>query len=150
VKIYEFTDEVWLPRPRSEIFDFFADARNLQEITPDWLHFTVLSEGPMSMRAGALIDYKLRLRGFPLKWRTEIRTWEPPLRFVDVQQRGPYQLWEHEHTFEEESGGTKVRDRVRYAVFMGWLVVPLFVNRDVHRIFDFRKRRLIERFAVAA
>ncbi|MFN7138432.1 MAG: SRPBCC family protein [Limisphaerales bacterium] len=143
---YEFRTELWLPRQREEVFNFFSDARNLQAITPEWLHFQIATPEPVKIHDGAVIDYKLRVRGFPMRWRTLISAWEPPVRFVDEQAKGPYRLWIHEHTFEEQDGGTLIKDYVRYAVFMGWLVVPLFVRRDVEKIFAFRKVRLLERF----
>ncbi len=139
-----FHSELWLPRPRSEVFAFFGDALNLQAITPDFLNFQVLTPRPIEMRAGTLIDYKLRVRGIPLRWRTLIRAWEPPFRFVDEQLRGPYRQWIHEHTFEERDGGTLARDVVRYSVFGGALIDRLFVRRDVEKIFAYRSKRLLE------
>lgn len=139
-----FQSEVWLPRPREEVFRFFGDVRNLQAITPPFLNFVVLTPAPIAMRAGALIDYKLRVRGIPLRWRTLIREWEPPFRFVDEQLRGPYRQWIHEHTFEERDGGTLTRDVVRYSVFGGALIDWLFVRRDVQKIFAYREKRLKE------
>jgi len=139
-----FQSELWLPHPRDLVFPFFADVRNLEAITPSFLKFTVLTPLPVAMRAGALIDYKLRLRGIPIRWRTRITTWEPPVRFVDEQIRGPYRQWIHEHTFEERDGGTLMRDVVRYVVPGGALVNFLFVRRDVQSIFDYRRRRLTE------
>jgi ligand-binding SRPBCC domain-containing protein len=98
------------------------------------------------MRAGTEIDYRLRIHGVPLRWRTRIESWQPERRFVDVQLRGPYRLWHHTHEFEEVAGGTLCRDVVRYAVPGGRLVDRLFVRRDVERIFEFRRRALVERF----
>jgi hypothetical protein len=98
------------------------------------------------MRAGAEIDYRLRVHGLPIRWRTRIESWQPERRFVDVQLRGPYRLWHHTHEFEEVAGGTLCRDVVRYAVPGGRLVERLFVRRDVERIFEFRRRALIELF----
>ena len=141
-----FAAELWLPRSREEIFPFFADARNLQRITPPWLSFEVLTPEPITLRAGTLIDYRLKIHGFPLRWRTEIAEWEPPRRFVDTQLRGPYRLWHHTHTFEERDGGTLCGDRVRYRVPGGALVHALFVKRDVARIFEFRRLKLLEIF----
>jgi ligand-binding SRPBCC domain-containing protein len=142
----------WLPRPRDEVFNFFSDARNLQRITPAFLHFHVLTPGPIIMRPGALIDYRLTLRGVPLRWRSEITTWEPPLRFSDVQLRGPYAEWIHTHRFEEEDGGTLVRDVVRYRLWGPGLVTRwinrLLVAPDTKRIFEFRHRALEEIFGV--
>lgn len=149
MKIHEFSAEQWLPRPRAEVFPFFADARNLEAITPDWLRFRVVTPGRIELRPGALIDYVLRIHGLPVKWRTEICVWEPPHRFVDQQLRGPYRQWWHEHTFEEQNGGTLCRDLVRYGVPGGALVERLFVRRDVERIFAFRRQKLAEIFAAA-
>ncbi|HXG42679.1 MAG TPA: SRPBCC family protein [Dehalococcoidia bacterium] len=143
-----FLSELWLPLPPQEVFPFFAEARNLQEITPPWLSFRVLSQRPRSMGQGTVIDYRLRLHGVPLRWRSEITVWEPPHRFVDVQRRGPYRLWEHDHLFLPHDGGTLVRDRVRYAVPGGPLLAPLLdrllVRPDLERIFAYRRRRLLE------
>jgi len=148
----EFTlhTELWLPRSRGEIFPFFAEARNLEAITPPWLRFEVLTPAPVEMRRGTLIDYRLRVHGVPICWRTEIAEWEPLWRFVDVQRRGPYALWHHTHTFEEHAGGTLCSDRVRYRPRGGVLVHWLFVRRDVGRIFEYRQQRLKELFGSRA
>jgi ligand-binding SRPBCC domain-containing protein len=134
--------EIWLARPPEEVFAFFADAANLQTLTPPWLDFTILTPAPILMRPGTLIDYRLRLHGFPIRWQSEITVWEPPHRFVDEQRRGPYKLWLHEHRFEAREGGTQVTDDVRYAVPGGRLTDRLFVRRDVERIFAFRREKL--------
>jgi hypothetical protein len=141
---FELRREQWFPRPLEEVFAFFADARNLETITPPWLAFEVLTSDPIAMRPGSLIDYRLRLHGVPLRWRTEIAACQPPHRFVDTQRRGPYREWVHEHTFTARGGGTVVGDHVRYRVPGGRLVHELFVRRDVERIFDFRHGRLAE------
>jgi len=134
--------------PLDQVFAFYADARNLEAITPPWLGFRVLTPGAIAMRAGALIEYRLRLHGVPLRWRTRIAVWEPPTRFVDVQVRGPYALWEHTHEFVAVGDGVEIRDRVRYALplgFVGGLAHTLFVRRDLERIFDFRTRAVAGR-----
>lgn len=138
--------ELWLPRPRAEVFNFFSDASNLEHITPAFLNFVVLTPKPIQMTSGSLIDYKLRVRGIPMRWRTLISVWEPPFRFVDEQLRGPYRQWVHEHKFEERDGGTLAVDVVRYAVLGGALIDWLLVRRDVEKIFAFRQRRLGEMF----
>jgi ligand-binding SRPBCC domain-containing protein len=138
--------ELWVPRPRPEVFPFFAEARNLETLTPPWLRFEVLTPAPIVMRLGALIDYRIRVHGIPLRWRTEIHEWQPPHRFVDVQLRGPYTLWHHTHTFEERDGGTLCLDCVRYRPRGGALVNWLFVRRDVERIFQYRQQRMRELF----
>lgn len=143
---HTFRTELWLPEAREPVCAFFADARNLEAITPPWLNFVIRTPGPIEMRAGALIDYTLRLRGVPLRWRTQITLWDPPWRFVDKQLRGPYRLWEHEHTFEEVNGGTLCRDVVNYSVPGGALVNWLLVRRDVEKIFAYRQECLRRRF----
>ncbi|MDP9004680.1 MAG: SRPBCC family protein [Verrucomicrobiota bacterium] len=147
MRLRNFESELWLPRPREEVFAFFADATNLDLLTPDWLQFHTITPQPIAMRAGTLIDYQLRLRGIPIRWRTEIKVWEPPTRFVDEQIRGPYRLWIHEHTFAERDGGTLVRDRVRYAVPFDFLAHKFLVRPDVERIFAFHTQVLQERFS---
>jgi ligand-binding SRPBCC domain-containing protein len=146
VKTFEFSQSQWLDRRLQELFPFFAEARNLGRITPPWLRFEVLDEGPIEMQVGALIDYRIHWRGIPLRWRSEIAVWEPPFRFVDRQVRGPYRLWHHDHLFTERDGGTEVSDQVRYAVWGGPLIERLFVRRDVAAIFAYRRRRLTELF----
>lgn len=129
---------LWVPRPLSSVFPFFADAKNLEQLTPDWLRFQILSPLPIEMRVGALIDYRIRLYKIPMRWRTLISAWEPPYRFVDEQIRGPYSLWWHEHTFVEQDGGTLLEDHVRYRAPLGFIAHPLMVNRQLQRIFDYR------------
>jgi ligand-binding SRPBCC domain-containing protein len=143
------TAGIWLPRPPSEVFPFFADAHNLERLTPSWLRFAVLTPAPIAMGEGTLIDYRLRLRGIPLSWRSVIRSWDPPHGFVDEQVRGPYRRWVHEHRFEPRDGGTWASDRVRYRVLGGRLVDALLVRRDVERIFRFRHAALTRWFGAA-
>jgi ligand-binding SRPBCC domain-containing protein len=146
MKTYQLQTQLWLPRPRDLIFKFFADPRNLERLTPDWLHFEILTPPSREIRQGTLLDYRLRLRGIPLRWQSEIAVWEPPRRFVDRQTRGPYSLWVHEHTFHEQNGGTIVGDRVEYAVLGGRLVQKFLVAPDLERIFHYRHRVLQELF----
>jgi len=146
MKEFTFHAELWLPCRRDEIFSFFADARNLEAITPSWLNFEVLTPAPIAMRVGALIDYRIRVHGIPIRWRTEIAEWNAPQRFVDAQLRGPYTLWHHTHTFDERNGGTLCLDDVRYRPRGGALTNWLFVRRDVENIFAFRSKRLAQMF----
>jgi ligand-binding SRPBCC domain-containing protein len=146
---YRLTTQLVVPRERDEVFDFFADAFNLEAITPPWLHFHVLTPRPIDIRVGTLIDYRLRLHGLPIRWRTKITAWEPTERFVDEQLRGPYVFWRHEHTFSDVAGGTLVRDQVDYAVPGGALVHRLLVRRDVQHIFEYRKQVLERHFSQA-
>ena len=137
----------WLPRPPEDVFPFYSDAFRLEELTPPLLHFHVVTPPPIEMRAGIEIDYKLRLRGLPLRWRSRITAWEPPHRFVDEQVKGPYRRWVHEHTFIPQNCGTLVKDVVEYDMLGGWLADRLLVRNDLRRIFAYRQERLARIFA---
>lgn len=132
-----------LPLSVEEVFPFYSDAGNLEAITPPWLGFRVVRDGPVEMRAGAFIEYRLRLHGIPVSWRTRIAEWVPDERFVDEQISGPYRLWHHTHTFETAAdGGTIIRDRVRYQLSLGPLGAIahlVLVRRDLAKIFDYRQ-----------
>ena len=138
--------ELTLDLPLEQVFAFFADAANLEAITPRFLRFRVITPTPIAMGAGALIDYRLRLHGIPLTWKTEITEWDPPHRFVDTQLRGPYAEWVHTHTFEDDNGGTRIRDHVRYRLPGFWPITAianaLLVARDTRQIFDYRRATL--------
>ena len=136
----------FLDYPIDEVFAFFQDAYNLQVLTPEFLRFEVLTPKPIEMKTGALIDYRIRLRGIPLKWRTEITDWNPPHSFVDQQLRGPYRQWHHTHEFVEQDGGTMCTDRVIYRVFGGSIIQRLFVRNDVDRIFRYRHEMMHQLF----
>jgi len=141
---------MWLPRAPADLFPFFADAHNLEAITPPWLRFSVLTPRPIAMHAGTRIEYRLRLHRVPLRWLTEIAAWEPPHRFVDRQLLGPYALWEHEHRLRAVGGGTVMSDHVRYRIRGGRMADlagdAAVARRDLRRIFEFRARALHERF----
>lgn len=135
----------FLELPLEETFDFFSHAGNLELITPAFLHFEIVTPQPIDLRPGAVIDYRLRLFGAPLRWRTRIEEFDPPRRFLDVQLRGPYKLWRHSHEFKAENGGTRMTDRVEYQLPLGPLgsiAHALFVRRTLNRIFDFREQRV--------
>ena len=149
-QVLERTQRV--PTPLPETFEFFADPRNLEAITPAWLRFQIL-EAPECLERGSLLRYRLRIFGIPISWRTEITEWTPPRGFVDEQLRGPYRLWIHEHRLEPDGGGTIVRDRIRYRIPLGpvgRLAGRLFVRRWLDEIFDYRGARIAERLTRAA
>lgn len=136
-----------IARPLAEVFAFFADAGNLEEITPGWLHFQFVTPLPIEVKPGALIDYRLRLCGVPFSWRTRIETFVPNESFTDVQIRGPYRLWHHLHQFRETLEGTLMLDRVDYQMPMGVFgqaALALFVKGMLERIFDYRCERTAE------
>lgn len=139
---FRLHSEVWVPRSRAEVFEVFADAFRLEELTPPWLNFEVLTPAPIKMREGVRIDYRLRLHGIPVWWKTDITQWMPPCRFQDSQLRGPYRRWIHTHTFLEQRGGTRIIDEVDYAVPGGRLIHWMFVRRDLQRIFRYRQQQL--------
>lgn len=132
-------------RPLAEVFAFFARAENLEILTPEWLHFRIRSVQPEPIQKGTLITYSLRLHGIPLGWTSEITDWEPPHRFVDLQLRGPYKLWRHEHRFQAQGDATLITDRVELSLPfgpLGHLVYKLKVRSDVQRIFAFREQKI--------
>ena len=142
---HRIATDMTLARPLASVFDFFSDASNLEAITPPELRFEFLTERAIEMRAGARIDYRLRLYGIPFAWRTHITCWEPGIRFVDEQESGPFRLWIHEHRFESIfPTSTRIRDEVQYALPfepIGRLALPL-VRAKLTRIFSYREERV--------
>jgi ligand-binding SRPBCC domain-containing protein len=146
---YIFEAELELPRPREEVFPFFAKAENLQTITPPSLGFRILTPLPIEMRQGTLIDYKISLHGVPMTWRTEITHWEPPFEFEDSQLSGPYKQWIHRHTFTDTGRGTTLmKDVVRYRLPFEPLgdVMQWLIHREVTGIFEYRTRIITDLF----
>lgn len=151
-KTYVKEASLWLAAPIEQVFEFFSDAANLQVITPEWFNFRITTPQPIEMREGAIIEYKMKIRHVPIRWRTRIEIWEPPHRFADNQLKGPYKRWFHTHTFESKDGGTLCGDHIEYIVPGGPLapiVHKLFVKRDVDMIFDYRQKKLMEEFGDA-
>jgi ligand-binding SRPBCC domain-containing protein len=146
MQTFDYKGELLIAGALDEVFSFFLDAANLEVITPPWLNFKIITPRPVEMRVGAIIDYRLHVRGLPMRWRTLITCWEPPFRFVDEQVRGPYRIWVHEHTFEQKGSQTLASDHVRYSPPGGWITDRLFVRRDIERIFAYRTEALRRRF----
>jgi ligand-binding SRPBCC domain-containing protein len=144
---YQLKRDLFIPRPKDEVFAFFSDAGNLERITPDFLRFKILTPRPIEMKSGAVIDYQLRLFGLPFRWRTEITEFVPGSHFVDVQVKGPYKVWHHRHQFTTVAGGTQMTDIVDYDLPfgpLGALAHALMVRRSVNQIFDHRNRTILE------
>ncbi len=138
-----FTSEQWISLSAQEVFPFFSDTKNLEKITPPWLNFKVLNQSTNEINVGTLINYKISVKGVPLKWRTEIKDWNPPHQFVDDQLKGPYTKWHHTHSFDEYPTGTLMRDKVVYEVPMGrvgQLVAGNYIKNDIANIFSYRSR----------
>jgi ligand-binding SRPBCC domain-containing protein len=133
--------ETVVPAPLDDTFAFFADALNLERLTPPWLNFTILTPMPVAMQRGLVIDYRIRLYGVSIPWRSRIDVWKPGVGFVDRQIVGPYRWWRHEHRFQAVEGGTRVIDRVEYVPRARWFSRGL-VQRDVERIFAYREEAL--------
>ena len=129
--------------PREQVFDFFADAVNLEHITPPELNFHITTPQPIDIKMGCLIDYQLKLRGVPIKWKTEITEWNPPFDFVDSALKSPYKQWIHLHKFTVgENGETIMEDIVRYRLPFEPFgdVAHWFVRRELKYIFDYRQK----------
>lgn len=134
-----------VPVEPAAAFAFFKDPRNLARITPPWLGFRIIGTEPLEMRLGAEIQYRIRVAGIPLTWKSLITDYDPPFAFTDKQIAGPYRLWLHRHEFHEAPQGTLVSDRVDYALPFGGLgriVHRLFVERRLRAIFDYRSEAL--------
>ncbi|MEO5970841.1 MAG: DUF1731 domain-containing protein, partial [Bdellovibrionia bacterium] len=143
----EFLGQSWISKPIEEVFEFFASASNLEAITPPWLKFKVLSQSTSNLQKGTLIKYGLKLHGLPMKWKTEISQWNPPLNFVDTQLQGPYNFWQHTHSFRSLNGGTLIEDRILYRLPMGivgGLLAGPFVKNDIKQIFAYRSKKIFE------
>ena len=141
MKVFRLERTQLIPRPRSEVFAFFSDAGNLERLTPDFLNFRILTPTSNDVRAGVLIDYELTLYHVPIRWRTQIESFEPESFFTDIQLSGPYRYWHHRHEFSDVPGGTAMRDIVDYEVPLGPLgqiANQLFVRHSLGQIFAYR------------
>ncbi len=150
---FVYRAEQVVPRPLDEVFEFFSRAENLQKITPPWLNFRILSVDPEPVQKGTLILYSLRWRIFPIRWTTEIIAWDPPHCFIDLQLKGPYKVWHHEHHFIAEGNSTRITDEVRYELpfgILGRIVHQLKVKYDVETIFGYRKKVVEQIFGSAS
>jgi ligand-binding SRPBCC domain-containing protein len=144
--LHHLRSSLTVPLPIEEVFPFFAAAENLERITPVQLRFSIVSAQPVLIAQGTIIDYRLSLYGMRFRWTTLIAEWEPPRMFVDEQQRGPYAVWRHRHTFEKSADGTTIRDSVAYALPLyplGEVALPL-VRGQLRKIFTFRQQRVVE------
>jgi len=133
-----------IERPIDQVFAFFANAANLEQITPPELSFRILTRHPIKMRAGTLIDYRLQLFSIPFSWQSLISVWNPPEEFIDEQLRGPFRLWRHRHSFKEIEGTTEMIDSIEFRLPFwpfGELFLPV-VAHQLARIFDYRQEKI--------
>jgi ligand-binding SRPBCC domain-containing protein len=147
---YKLVHEQLVPRKLEDVFEFFSRAENLETLTPDWLNFKVVSIHPQPVQKGTLINYKLRVRGLPLRWTSGIREWNPPSQFVDFQARGPYKLWQHTHRFIAEGNSTRIVDEVLYSLPfgpVGRIAHALMAKSDIEKIFRYREMKIRELFS---
>jgi ligand-binding SRPBCC domain-containing protein len=146
MKIFHLHTRQELARPLDEVFEFFSRAENLEQITPPWLHFRITSERDREMHVGMKIDYRLKVRGIPVSWQSEITRWNAPHAFVDQQRRGPYRLWRHEHRFMARGSSTLVEDHVEYATLGDSIVNRVFLLPQLREIFEYRQVKIGELF----
>ncbi len=150
MKTYLLTRSQLVKKPLPEVFSFFEDPANLEQITPPQLGFHILTPQPIQMGKGLLIDYTVRVLGWPVRWSSLISEYEPLKKFVDVQVKGPYSFWHHTHRFQERPQGTLIEDEVRYSLpfgFLGRVAHGLFVGRQLNEIFEYRKKVIAESFS---
>jgi ligand-binding SRPBCC domain-containing protein len=139
---------MFLPLPREQVFAFFSDAGNLARITPPAMGFKIATPGPIEMHARTEIDYRIRVFGLPMRWRSLISRWEPCDVFVDEQLAGPYKSWVHTHRFRDcddaRGKGTLIDDEVRYELPFGPLgaLGLIMVRRQLDSIFRFRQQAI--------
>jgi len=146
-----YETRVWLPAPRREVFNYFADARNLDSMTPDWFRLLIrCPEPPIRMARGTTIDYKMKWRSLPMRWRSEVIAWDPPEVFTYAQRRGPYRAWIHEHRYSDSDGGTLVVDRVDYSTLLGSWFDRRWIEKDIAGIFEHRNSYVTRLFGSAA
>ncbi len=149
MKPHKIVRKTIIKKPLEEVFQFFSKAENLNLLTPPELEFKILTPLPIKMKAGALIDYRIKLNGIPFNWKTEICEWKENECFVDQQIKGPYRIWHHTHSFRAVEAGTEMTDEVKY-LSPGWFLEPiiqaLFIKNKVEGIFDYRNAKLKEIF----
>ena len=147
--MFKFETKTILHSNVNKVFDFFCQAENLQKLTPDSLSFKILNDLPIEMKKGTLIDYRIKLYGVPVKWKTEINKLDPPFEFEDTQLEGPYKLWRHRHIFKDLGDKTEMTDIVEYnpkGFPFNRLLNKLFVRKEVEKIFKYREDNIKQYF----
>lgn len=147
---HKLVTEQWVPQPIDRVFERYSNPKNLEDLTPDFLHFKVTKVSHPKIQEGTVLDYQLKLHGIPMRWQSRITDWVPGKRFADLQTRGPYAFWHHIHEFYEDRGGTVIRDIVAYKL-PGWvpgdILAHAYVKKDLEKIFMFRRQQTEKIFA---
>lgn len=143
--MYNIEFSQFIPQPIDKVFAFFARPENLECITPKYLKFSIKTLSPIRMETGQIIDYTIKIKGFPISWSSLISSYDPPYSFIDEQIRGPYSKWHHTHTFTNVNGGTKIDDQIQYGIpfgLVGRIAHSIWIKKDLERIFDFRSKTI--------
>ena len=149
IKCYTLNRTQVINQSIDKVFSFFSKPENLEIITPKYLNFKIITPVPINMVVGQLIDYKLKIHSFPIKWTSLISHYDPPYSFVDEQVRGPYALWHHTHLFKEQENGTLIEDQIKYQIpfsIFGKLLNFTFIKRDLENIFNYREKTISRLF----
>jgi ligand-binding SRPBCC domain-containing protein len=144
---FELSDSFVVRSDLSTTWEFFSKAENLPKITPEWMGFEIKTPQPISIQQDSILDYTIHWMGIPIGWRTRIIDWSPQRQFIDLQLRGPYSVWHHQHTFAESAEGTVCTDRVLYKIplgLIGILMNKLTVQRQLIEVFEFRRKVITE------
>lgn len=150
MKLYQLHAKQALPITKEEAWDFLSDPKNLKVITPDHMGFKILTGADRAMFQGQIIQYIVKpFPGVSTKWVTEISHVKEGDYFVDEQRFGPYALWHHKHFLHEIDGGVEMEDLIDYKIpfgYLGQLVQPLLVKKQLNQIFQYREAKLEELF----
>lgn len=149
--MHRFKTEQFLPIDKKKAWDFFSSPKNLSLITPPEMDFKILTQlNRENIYEGMKIDYTVKpLFGIPVHWQTEICKLSHQNYFTDRQTKGPYKIWEHTHTFIEQSNGVLMTDVVNYEIplgFLGNFANLILIRRKIESIFDYRKMILEKLF----
>lgn len=150
MKLYQIKQKQQVPISLETAWDFFSSPENLKQLTPEYMDFQIISGAERSIFQGQMIQYTVKpLLGIPMGWLTEITHVQDKAYFVDNQVFGPYSLWHHKHFFKAIEGGVEMEDIVDYRLplgFLGQIAHVLFVKKQLHDIFEFRRKKMIELF----
>ncbi len=142
---HEIQTEQWVPQPIHKVFAFFKDARNLEKITPEDMHFKVVDQSTRDIEEGTRINYRFSFHGIPMKWQSKIVYWKPDSKFSDLQMKGPYEYWRHTHEFTEKNNGTLIRDCVHYKIPMSFAIdwaTKGWIRKNLEAVFNYRRHTL--------